>query len=72
MKEKSRRFFFVSVFLFLLLLFGFFLFVLLFSATPMAYGSSWARGRIGRLQQHWIQAMCLTYAVAPGNAGSFN
>ena len=44
-------------------------------ATPAAYGSAWARGRIGntaasptpQLQQHWIKPASVTYTKAYSN-----
>ena len=48
------------------------LFVLLFRATPMAHGSSQARGPIrataAGLQQRGIQAESVTYTTAHSNA----
>ena len=54
------------------------LFVLFFRATPMAYGSSQARGWIGATaaeptpqpQHYQIRAVSLTYTTAHGNARS--
>ena len=57
------------------ILFSFFLFFF-FRATPVAHGSSPARGQIGaaaatpQSQQHGIQAVSVTYTTAHGNAGS--
>ena len=52
-------------------------FFLLFRATPVAYGSFWARGRIAtaaasvhQTQQHQIQPTSVTYTTAHGNDGS--
>ena len=50
-----------------------YLFILLFRATPAAYWSSQARGRIGAvaasLHQHGIWAASVTYTTAHSNAG---
>ena len=64
----------------LFVLFCFFLFFLLFRTTPMAYGSSQARGWIRapaaslrpQTQQHGIRAVSATDSIAHSNAGSFN
>ena len=60
-----------------LLKFFYFLFFLLFRATPTAYVSTQARGRTGATaaslqqpQQHQIRAECVTYPTAHGNSGS--
>ena len=55
-----------------------FFFFLLFRATPVAYGSSWARGQIGATaaglhhshSQRRIQATSVTYTTTHGNTGS--
>ena len=54
------------------------LFVLLFRAIPVAYGSSQAKGLsqnyscrpTSQPQQYWIQAMSETYTAAHGNVRS--
>ena len=43
---------------------GFFFFLSLFAATPVAYGSSQARGQ--------MRAASVTYTTAHGTTGSFN
>ena len=63
--------------LFVSQIFVLFSFLLLFRATPKAYGGSQAKSLIGavaaglcRPQQCQIQAMSGTYTTAQGNAGS--
>ena len=50
-----------DLFFFLSFFFSFFSLFFFFRAAPVAYGASWARGRIGaaaaglyQLEQHWI------------------
>ena len=58
--------------------FFFFVFLAISWATPMAYGGSQAKGRIGAVvarptpepQQRGIRAASATYTTAHGNAGS--
>ena len=57
--------------LFLSVLF-YFIYFLLFRATPVAYGSSQARGQIGVVPQPQMQAVSVTSAAACSNARSFD